>query len=272
MNPSLAGTDPGTAHDRLHAGVAATIDVYVDLSRSYASNGDTRLALLSLWAADVLVLQSLLWESGLGSAPDPDAQLMAVSQALEGSLRAEAAAVDGAGTAASALQRARTAMMSTFDESVHTVLMQRFVSVGHLDGLAAPAAGSDEQALRNRLGDRSPLELSEDLRVAAADCMAVSAAMARSGLAADAVLQARLADMASFEAYLVEAAVAVGDPWLATVDLRWDIATSAVERMHAPEGLSDAVYQLREVLVGCVGPAEGDALWATFEHLRSMAA
>src|SRR4028118_1171562 len=82
MNPSLIGTDPRSAHDRLHAGVAAMIDVSVDSSRSYAAKGEVRLALLSLWTADVLVLQSLLWESGLGSAPDPDAQLAAGGRAV----------------------------------------------------------------------------------------------------------------------------------------------------------------------------------------------
>jgi hypothetical protein len=272
MNSSLIDTDPRSAHDRLHAGVAATIDVYVDSSRSYAARGDVRLALLSMWAADVMVLQSLLWESGLGSAPDPDAQLIAVGQALEASLRAEADATDRPDSPLSALQRARTAMMSTFDESVHTMLLQRFVQVGHLDGLAAPAPGAAKLAQQARLGERSPQELAADLREAAADCMAVSAAMIRSGLTPDAIAQARMADLASFEAYLVEAALAVGDATLATVDLRWDIATSAVAGMHVPDGLSDAVYQLRELLVGCVGPAEGDALWATFEHVRSMAA
>ena len=121
----------------------------------------------------------------------------------------------------------------------------------------------------NRLGDRSPQELSEDLRVAAADCMAVSASMARAGLAPDALAQARQADMASFEAYLIEAATAVGDDYLATVDLRWDIAASAVENLSdVPAALPQAVSQLREVLLGTVGPAEEDALRATFEPVR----
>lgn len=125
----------------------------------------------------------------------------------------------------------------------------------------------------NRLGERSSQELSEDLRVAAADCMAVSAWMAQAGLATDALAQARQADLASFEAYLIEAATAVGDDYLATVDLRWDIAASAVENLRdVPEGLPQAVTQLREVLLDTVGPAEEDALRATFEPVRMSAA
>jgi hypothetical protein len=97
--------------------------------------------------------------------------------------------------------------------------------------------------------------------------------MAREGLESDARAQARLADMASFEAYLVEAATAVGDVWLATVDLRWDIATSTVDKItDVPQGLSEAVDQLRDVLLAVVGPAEVDALRATFEPLRHPAA
>jgi L-arabinose isomerase len=103
--------------------------------------------------------------------------------------------------------------------------------------------------------------------------MAVSAWMAQAGLAPDALAQARQADMASFEAYLIEAATAVGDDYLATVDFRWDLAAAAIGNLSdLPEGLPQAVTQLREVLLGTVGPAEQDALLATFEPVRLPAA
>jgi hypothetical protein len=261
------------AHDRLHAKVSSSIDVYAELSRTYAVNGDARLALLALWSADVLVLQSLLWENGLGSAPDPDAQLAAVGRAVDSSLRAVSTEDDGANTVTSALQRARTALMSTFDASVHATLIDRFVSPEHLSGLPMPTGSAAQDSRLTRLGDRSTQELSEDLRVAAADCMAVSAWMAKAGLESDARAQARLADMASFEAYLVEAATAVGDVSLATVDLRWDIAAAAFDHgTDVPSCLAEAVQQLRDVLLRAVGPAEEDALRATFEPVRLPAA
>lgn len=270
---SAQGVPAVTAHELLHAGVSATIDVYADLSRSYAAKGDSRLALLALWAADVSVLQSLLWESGLGSAPDPDAQLAAVGRAVDGSLRDEPAEVEECMSVSSALQGARTALMATFDASVHDLLIARFVSSAHLDGLALPTEAAARDARLNRLGGRSSHELSEELRVAAADCMAVSAWMARAGRTADALAQARQADMASFEAYLIEAATAVGDDHLATVDLRWDIAASAVESLSdVPENLPQAVTRFREVLLATVGPAEEEALKARFEPVRMWAA
>jgi hypothetical protein len=273
--PAGSNLDPHalTADGRLHHGASSSIDVYVELSRTYAAKGDGRLALLAIWAADVLVLQSLLWESGLELAPDPDAQLAAVGHAVDRSLRTDHDDPAPSCSVRSALERARTALMSTFDESVHAVLRERFVSPEHLAGLRLPAGGAAEGARRSRLGDQSPEQMSEDLRVAAADCMAVSSWMAGAGLGADALAQARLADMASFEAYLLEAATAVGDASLATVDLRWDIAAAALENLtDVPDGLPQAVHQMREVLLGAVGPAEGDALLATFEHVRSPAA
>jgi hypothetical protein len=267
------GTDQNATHQRLHAGVAATIDVYAALSHTYASQGEARLALLSLWTADVLVLQSLLWESGLGAAPDPDAQLAAVGAAVDTSLRSEAEAEDQPGTVSGTLKRARAALMSTFDASVHAMLWERFVSAEHLDGLHLAPAEATRLPRDLRLGGRSVHELSDDLRVAAADCMAVSTWMARAGLPVDALAQARQADLASFEAYLVEAATAVGDDSLATVDLRWDIAMSAVAGItDAPEALLDAVHQVRDVLLAAVGPAEVDALRARFEPVRLPAA
>jgi hypothetical protein len=268
--PAASGQAPHAvlAHDKLHAYASASIDAYARLSHAYAADGEARLALLALWAADVQVLQSLLWESGLGSAPDPDAQLAAVGRAVETSLRNDTSEV-GSTSVTSVLQRARTAMMATFDASVHARLIERFLSPEHLSGLRLPTSTTARQSPSRRPGDRSSQELSDDLRVAAADCMAVSACMAREGLESDARAQARLADMASFEAYLVEAATAVGDSSLATVDLRWDIATSAVEHItDAPEGLPEAVQQVRDTLLLAVGPAEVEALRATFEPVR----
>jgi hypothetical protein len=67
--------------------------------------------------------------------------------------------------------------------------------------------------------------------------------------------------MASFEAYLVEAATAVGDVSLATVDLRWDIAAAAFDHgTDVPSCLAEAVQQLRDVLLRAVGPARGGRL------------
>jgi hypothetical protein len=181
-------------------------------------------------------------------------------------LRDYASAVTRVPDLATAVQGARTALTGAFDESVHDLLNERFIPLDHLQGLAPPTATAGETARQARLGERTASELANDLRVAAADGMAASEALVRAGHQADALRQAGLADLASFEAYLLEAAHAVGDTYLTTVDLRWDLATAAVGNLDLlDEDVPTGLARLREALVGVVGAAEAEALRATFE-------
>lgn len=255
-----------SAHDLLQASVTAQMAEYADLSRSYAARGEGRLAQLAVWAADVQALQVLLWESGLGAAPDPDAQLAAVAEAVSGSLDDHTDAPHAPATIRESVERARDAMVTAFDESVHLMLAERFVPLDHLDTLDAPEPDDAHEARSRRLAGRTPDKLVADLRQTAGDCMAVAVAMAEDGDLAGATYQARQADLASFEAYLVSAALASGDLALATVDLRWDLAM-AVDR-EVPLATGDPrgdLTRFRDRLAAVVGPAEETALRASFE-------
>lgn len=110
-----------------------TLDHLGDLSRRHARHGDLRLAQLAAWASDVHLLEALLWENGLGDAPDPDAQLAAVGDAVAASLEARAEAVTEGLTARQVVELAREALLATFDESVHALVTERFLSLDHLD-------------------------------------------------------------------------------------------------------------------------------------------
>lgn len=255
-------------HDRWHALATAQIADYVELSGAYAARGDARLALLAMWAADIRVLQVLLWESGLGSAPDPDAQMAAVSQAVTASLTECADAADLPMTPREGVEKARRAMVGTFADSVHPLLVERLAPVDHLDSVPAPLADDGERSRVRRLAGRSAEALVADLRATAGDCMAVAAAMADGEDLAGAIALARQADLASFEAYLVAAAVRVGDGALATVDLRWDLAAADDPVTPSPdEDLEQAANELRDRLVGVVGPGEEAAMREYFEPL-----
>lgn len=255
-----------TDHDRLQVFARVQVTAYAQLSRSYAERGDGRLALLAMWAADVRVLQVLLWESGLGSAPDPNAQLAAVSQAVEASLRDCADTADLPMTPRESVEGARRAMVRTFDDSVHSTLVARLAPLDHLDSVSAPLADDGEVSRVLRLAGRSAEALVADLRTTAGDCMAVAAAMADGGDVAGAISLARQADLASFEAYLVVAAARLGDRPLATVELRWDLAKADDQVAPWSAGdLGQAVNELRDRLVGVVGPGEEAALREYFE-------
>lgn len=230
-----------------HAAAATQVEDYTSLAREYAAQGDARRAVLATWAADLMTLQCLLWENGLGQAPEPATQLAAVGDAVAGSLRGIEAAPDADLLPRAAVEAARGALTATFDASVHALLSERLVPLDHLDRLAPPETAV---IAVDRLGDRSVDELLTDLLVTAQDCRAVARALSKAGLADAAADQQRMGDLAAFEAHLVHAAVTAGDRSLVTVDLRWALAGSLV----MPGG------PLREPLVRAVAPVEGSLL------------
>lgn len=210
------------------------------LSRRYAGSGDLRMAQLAAWAADVHTLEELLWENGLGNAPDPEAQLAAVGESVAASL--ESVTLPAGPVAARALlDLAREAMVTTFDESVHGLLADRFGDLEHLDHVGAPE-GTPTGRTADRLDGRTPEELVSDLRTAAADCATMATLLGAGGEDQAAARLARQADAASFEAYLVMAAVRGGDDALATVDLRWDLVAEQTGRERFASAVGSAEH------------------------------
>jgi hypothetical protein len=239
-------------------------DRYSEASRSYAQQGEGRLAVLAQCAADVEVLQQLLWENGLDESPDPEEQLAAVGEAVSESLAVTGAENGSAGTAREAVERFRHAVVATFDESVHALLTERFVALQHLEGVPVSFERARDDAL-DRLAGRTPVALVDDLRATAHDCLAVAEVMLEEQDIAAALRQLWQADLATFEAYLVDAAMRAGDTDLATVALRWEMARTLVPGPpEATDEIDEAVTVWREALVGVVSAAEAASLRAGF--------
>jgi hypothetical protein len=239
----------------------------VRLAARYADEGDVRRAQLASWAADVYVLEELLWENGLADAPDPVAQLAAVGQSVASALEALADGVTGDVMPRAVVQAAREAMVATFDESVHDVLLEQLPSLEHLEGCrpasAAPAASG--AAPLARLGDRTAEELVAELRQAAADCVHLGEVMDVEGELTAADRMAHQADVATFEAYLVAAAIHAGDHQLASADLRWELARELRPVDAARTTDRSPFATLRRELIALVGSAEMETLWRAFE-------
>ncbi len=230
---------------------------YTRLSERYAGDGDLRMAALAAWAADLGALEALLWENGLGQAPDPGAQLAAVGEQVAAFVEHAAATLPNRPVSLrGVLEAAREAMIATFDESVHGLLSDRLGDVAHLDD-AQPADGEDEAVTGERsaarLADRTPEQLAAQLRTAASDCATMATLLGAGGEADAAARLSRQADVAAFEAYLVLAAIRGGDRDLATVDLRWDLVEDGPGA------------QRRERFAAAVGSAERDALQQVLE-------
>lgn len=209
------------------------------LSQRYAGSGDLRMAQLAAWAADVHTLEELLWENGLGNAPDPDAQLAAVGESVAASLE-NVVLPEGPLTARALLDAAREAMVVTFDESVHGLLADRFGDLEHLD--RAEPQDPPAERTTDRLDGRTPEELVAELRTVAADCTTMATLLGAGGEDQAAARLARQADAAAFEAYLVMAALRGGDQSLATVDLRWDLVAEQAGRERFASAVGSAEH------------------------------
>lgn len=273
--PAPEDTSPDASSVEADAAEPSTADRLAELSRIQARRGDRRLAVLAAWACDVHLLESLLWENGLDQAPDPDAQLAAVGEAVASSLAARAETTSVGLTPQEVVEVARGALLATFDASVHDLVSERLEPLDHLDDIAETRAAVDrlDDRLDDRLGGRTPERLVADLRATAADCVAVADLMATEGEVAGAARLTRQADIASFEAYLTAAAVVAGDTRLATVDLRWALAE--LLDLPEPDGgdapdpaeAADLAATVRARLTELVGSAERAELGRTFEPL-----
>ena len=245
---------------------ASVPDRFARLAQQRAAEGDVRRAQLASWAADVHVLEELLWQNGLSEADDPVAQLAAVGDSVAAALEAMAECATGELTPREVLEAARTAMVSTFDESVHEILMQQLTNLDHLD-TCDPLTGirPEDPSDAARLQGRSPERLVEELREAASDCLAVARVMNREGEDEAGDRLVHQADVAAFEAYLVAAAVHAGDHQLATVDLRWSLAGNLDPAGWEPATGDNTFATLRRELISLVGSAEMEALWFALE-------
>lgn len=230
------------------------------LSQALASRGETREAILSMWASDVRALHLLLWENGLGAAPDAHVHVQACTAAVQAGLRAHATDIGAGPTPRLLVERARGALASAFDASVHDLLAGRLLPLDHLDDIRQPPEGARGDLAPDRLAGRTPAQLLVDLRAAACDCVTVARALA--GDVEETNRQLWQAALASFEAYLVDTALRVGDARLTTVELHWELAARALAT--GPEqGASDA-WWLRQRLLAVAGPHQRAALDAEF--------
>ena len=235
--------------------VAEGRDLYA-LSQSYAARGDARRAALAAWASDVRAVQSLLLEVGLDDPANRRNQLLTVSEAVVTAL-ADLDAGESR-TVRAVVESARECLLTVLDDSARATIRERLVGLDHLDLAAAPAPGSADLAVKERLGGRGGEQLVGDLLTAAADCRAVARTLAMVGDEDEASRQSRSADLAAFEAYLILASAASGDATLAVTGLRWDLVLA--KAAGSAGGGSPGSSVVRAAILAGALPAERPAL------------
>lgn len=204
---------------------------YAELSRHYAAQGRAGDAALAQWAADLVAAAPLL-DRVAEQLPDAQASVEATSH------RDTVAAVRD--VAASMVPESREASAV-------------FSSVDHL---ADRPVSEPETPTRPQVGVNELLDRAADRMARALELQWTDPAEARR--------HAREADLASFEALLLESALMYGDTGLVTVDLRLDLAVAVLadEDPVAPEDepLPEAVARTRTRLRGLAAPHERETL------------
>ena len=90
-----------------------------------------------------------------------------------------------------------------------------------------------------------------------------------SGETATAIEMAYASDLYALEGYLVESAIALGDTFLMTVTIRWELITEAIAMMaDLPQEFAPAIEAIRAAVAAAVGEAESSRLSDTLQpHL-----
>ena len=245
----------------LHSDTVHKSREYYELSKLYAAKGDAYGAVHAVWMADMCVVQAIMWERILIASPNPDEHFFAIATSVSRALSLHALTGTAQPDALSTIQAARDGLSQAFDDVAMRLLNGRLTPLDHLAGLPAPSRDGADAVLARRLSGSNVDELISQRNRSASESMDVAAGLHRQGRHADAITQAYHSDMAVYEAYLLEAARAVGDEFLMTVDLRWELAYMQITSLPSlPSNYLEATALIRQKLKGTVSPREADTL------------
>ena len=164
--------------ESFYSDLIAKVNLFTDLSRSYASSGRAEAAVTSQWGADVLTLQAVAWERIVVVSSAPQELLFAIgSRAIEGGATGtmHAAPEDLLGassgmnpTAAGLIRTTRVALLSGIDEDLRSEVLPRLQALDHLETLRAPRSDELASVARARLAGMDPEAFIGQRRVDAA--------------------------------------------------------------------------------------------------------
>ena len=220
------------------------------LAHMYAKDYETWLALHAQFAADLSAAQAALLESNL----DPTGLNDAVAQSLDYSQ------IDPVQPHLSALQ-ARDAISRVMPDDVRNHWRERLTSLDYLDNQppATPRGILDISAERLNGSDIDSYLVSKRQEQDAFRHDAITAW--DEGNAWGAIEGTYGADLAGFEAWLVQRSRLIGDDNLVQTELLWTLACAALEQItDMPEDYDSAVAMVRSRLAWAVGPLESASL------------
>lgn len=238
--------------------------VHAALAAGYAAQGRSWPALEHAWAADIGAYLTATWDALFVATRAPaDGFHAAVS-------RIAAATVAGAANAGNSdnCQHARELMRDTVTASLPTAIKERSIPLladtPGLDALPLPNHDAVTGFLTERLdGHGTAAALSAARRFDAVTYSELAATAEDANTEIEWMYQA---DLATYEAHLVETAIAVNDDCLITVDLRWALAFDALAAVPAlPPDPGEASSLIRRTLADTLPESGAAAIAATWQ-------
>ena len=248
----------GVAHgaaEEFYALRVANAGILERAARARVAAGDAVGAVALAWAADVEVFQAVVWERVVvvaGATP---------RHFFEGAEQAVAVPGEWAADAEGLLRASRSALLSRLDAPLAREIAQRWPDSAYLAALTAPTPDSFAQAAAQRLEGQTPDDFVRRRRQQGMAQFQQAQEQRVRGNISDAIRLAYAADSLYLEAYLVESAVASGDPALLTVTSRWELSTQSVAALASlPGDFSPAVSAIRAALAMPLGDMDGQRL------------
>ncbi len=232
-----------------------------DAARRLADSGDAVGALATAWGADTFSVQAVVWERILVASSYPMRQYFRVAEALVASMQTALSDAHQQSTAADVLLSARAGLLEACDPALRQDVERAWPDASFLTQLPAPTRADLDASVVDRTGGLGLDAFAAQRRRDAAVAMAQAQAKRVQGDSLAAIQGAYDADLLALEGYLVESAAAVGDPYLFTAVIRWELATQAVAGLPGlPDGFLAAVARIRDTLASALGDADGQRL------------
>lgn len=248
----------GIAHgaaEEFYALRLANAGVLERAARARVAAGDAVGAVALSWAADVEVFQAVVWERVVvvaGATP---------RHFFEAAERAVAVSGEWSADAEGLVRASRAALVARLDTSLAREIAQRWPDSAYLAALEAPSADEFTLAAARRLEGQTPDDFVQRRRVQGMAQMQQALEQRVRGNTREAIRLAYSGDCLFLEAYLVQSALAAGDPALMTVTSRWELSTQSVASLASlPGDFTSAVSAIRAALAMPLGDMDGQRL------------
>jgi len=257
----VQGVDEGTAEE-FYGRLNTDATVLHEASVRFAADRDDVSALACIVGADIATLEAVVWER-LNIAPRaPQRQFFqavaSVSSAVDG-LRGISPTEEL--NAAAFVEELRRRLLTPFDDGLAVQVMDSWGPIEHLRSIPLPSADEIEAARSTRMEGLSAREYIRVRRESAAEAMAAARLQRVKGAVSEAIQSAYESDFLAMEAYLVESALAAGDPDLLTVVTRHMLVGRAVADLPGlPADFGGAVSAIRGAMADGLGEADGARL------------